>query len=222
MAQCEHRASRLATKAIALRDHVRKARIANRDKQPTNSSRPDWYEGGCEEMLIRLKEVANKMALGKEAIARVRDRLQLSNETELLQSLAAESNPAQNALSQSLHELVLVSKHCREANKIVLDLTYRYWQIYTLSGCYGRVVDVATLITQKTEQLDVMRTALSQTENLIMLQGRATSQLFGAGGQSEGDSPQNALKKGLFADDLGKEHDTLVDSIRKKTNSLGE
>ena len=44
-----------------------------------------------------------------------------------------------------MRELVLVSKRCRDSNKVIMDSSFRYWQLHMLTGCYGRVIEMSTL-----------------------------------------------------------------------------
>ena len=43
-------------------------------------------------------------------------------------------------LQIAMVELNSARNRCREANRIVLDLTYQYCELYVLAGCYGRIV----------------------------------------------------------------------------------
>ena len=43
-------------------------------------------------------------------------------------------------LQVSLSELASARNRCKDVNRIVLDLTFRYSELFILAGCYGRVV----------------------------------------------------------------------------------
>ena len=45
-----------------------------------------------------------------------------------------------NDLQAAMNELSSARNRCKEANKIALDITYQYCQLYVLAGCYGRAL----------------------------------------------------------------------------------
>ena len=80
----------------------------------------------CKEMLIRLAEVLDNMKANMLAIQTIREsNINVEKHSDLEESLA---------------ELATASTRCKDGNKMILDLTFRFCQLYVLSGSYGRIV----------------------------------------------------------------------------------
>ena len=77
-------------------------------------------------MLIRLNEVVENM----------QPNLAILQEIQNTQ-INVESH---GDLQRSLTQLTSASNRCKDANRVILDMTFRYCQLYVLGGCYGRVV----------------------------------------------------------------------------------
>ena len=43
-------------------------------------------------------------------------------------------------LQAAMVELTSARSKCKDANKVVLELTYQYCELYVLAGCYGRAL----------------------------------------------------------------------------------
>ena len=77
-------------------------------------------------MLIRLNEVVQTMQPNLASLDRIRNS-----------QINVESH---SDLEQSLTELANARNRCKDGNKVILDMTFRYCQLFILGGCYGRVV----------------------------------------------------------------------------------
>lgn len=94
-------------------------------------------------MLIRLAEVIKSMNVSQASL------LQIKNS-----KINVESH---SDLEHSLRELANASTRTRDANKILLDLSYRYCQVHILNGGYGRIVHIQPLYQQKGMHLEQMK-----------------------------------------------------------------
>ena len=124
---CLHRVRRLIGKAQQLQSHLAKQPVRQQD----DFLRANWMKDSCKEMLIRLAEVQNSMQPNLQVIE-VISQSQINVESH-------------SDLQDSLTQLAAASTRCKEANRIILDMTFRYCQLYILGGCYGRVVHTVPL-----------------------------------------------------------------------------
>ena len=77
-------------------------------------------------MLIRLAQGVDSMSPNQASLKRIQ-----SSEIDV---------ERHEHLQASLSELASARNRCKDVNRIVLDLTFRYSELYILAGCYGRVV----------------------------------------------------------------------------------
>lgn len=90
------------------------------------------FKDSCKEMLIRLNEVVESLQLNHAVLQHIRNsQINVESHSDLQKSLA---------------ELVKVRNRCKDANRVILDMTFRHCQLYVLSGCYGRVVRTQSLL----------------------------------------------------------------------------
>ena len=90
------------------------------------------FKDSCKEMLIRLNEVIENLQLNHAVLQHIRNsQINVESHSDLQESLA---------------ELVKVRNRCKDANRVILDMTFRHCQLYVLSGCYGRVVRTQSLL----------------------------------------------------------------------------
>ena len=80
-------------------------------------------------MLLRLRDIKNDMEINNSTIEEIKDR-RLFKKADW------------HAIEQTLLYLGKASARCKEANRLMLDMTSRYHQLYILGGCYGRRVDI--------------------------------------------------------------------------------
>ena len=104
-------------------------------------------------MLIRLGEVSESMRLNKTTL----DHIKQSN-------INVESH---EDLEECLADLASASNRCKDANRVILDMTFRYCQLFILAGCYGRVVRTEPLFTEKESCLSTLKHSLETNERLI-------------------------------------------------------
>ena len=109
-------------------------------------------------MLIRLNEVSESMMINQAMLRQIKEtRINVESHSDLESSLANLAN---------------ASNQCKDANRVILDMTFRFCQLFILSGCYGHVVQTTPLFEEKQEHLGTLRHALETNENLISKQLR--------------------------------------------------
>lgn len=86
----------------------------------------NWNRDSYKEMLIRLAEVMESMQPNLASLARIKQ-----NEID---------TESHTDLRQSMSELANSRTRCKDANKVILDMTFRFCKLFVLTGCYGRVV----------------------------------------------------------------------------------
>ena len=63
--------------------------------------------------------------------------------------------------------LASVSSRCKDANRVVVEMTFRFSQLFIIAGCYGRVIRTKPLFEEKMEHLKSLKNALGTNERLI-------------------------------------------------------
>ena len=104
-------------------------------------------------MLIRLAEVSENMTLNQAGLVRIQNS-----------EINVESH---GDLQLSLGELANARNRCKDANKVVLDLTFRYCQLFILAGCYGQIVRTQTLQERKQVHIDCLKQNLAHNQRLL-------------------------------------------------------
>ena len=90
-------------------------------------------------MLLRLNDIQKNMDLNNRMIDTIKQRkIDHSNWKEI---------------EMSLTDIGQASSRCKEANRLMLDMTFRYHQLYILGGCYGKKVEIYPLAKQKSAEL---------------------------------------------------------------------
>ena len=84
------------------------------------------FKDSCREMMIRLSEVSDNMQINQAALTQIKNS-----------QINVESH---SDLELSLAQLASASSLCKDGNRVIQDMTFRYCQLFTLGGCYGRVV----------------------------------------------------------------------------------
>ena len=82
-------------------------------------------------MLIRLAEVIKSMNINQASVNQIKNS-----------QINVESH---SDLQDSLKELSSASTRNKDANKVMLDLSFRYCQMHILNGGYGRIVHIQPL-----------------------------------------------------------------------------
>lgn len=202
---CRHRLQRLTAKATKLADHLAQQPLRSLSGLKGLAMQTNWFKDSCREMLIRLHEASESMMV---------------NEAELQQIKQSQINvEIHSDLESSLASLARASQRCKDANRVVLDMTFRYCQLYILGGCYGRVVRSQPLFEQKKSHLSYFRRSLEANRRLIEKQLRDCNQFTSA--HSGHDSPHEDKKLSLIAEeDLSTDHDQIIATIRKKTEAV--
>ena len=113
-------------------------------------------------------------------------------------------------------ELTSARNRCKDANRIVLDLTYQYSELFVLAGCYGRVVRTKPLYEKKMSNLETLKQSLSQSRRLIESQVHTCNQ-FSA---RSADSPTAKRLSFIQEEDLSNEHYMIIEALMNKTQSL--
>ena len=86
-------------------------------------------------MLIRLNEVNESMEINQAMLKQTKEsRINVESHSDLELSLA---------------NLASASNRCKDSNRVILDMTFRFSQLFILSGCYGRVVQSEPLFQEK-------------------------------------------------------------------------
>lgn len=79
-------------------------------------------------MLIRLAEVLKSMNVNQALLTQIKNS-----------QINVESH---SDLEHSLRQLTSASTRTKDANKQLLDISYRYCQVHVLNGGYGRIVHI--------------------------------------------------------------------------------
>mmetsp|Transcript_24458 Transcript_24458/g.30458 ORF Transcript_24458/g.30458 Transcript_24458/m.30458 type:complete len:160 (+) Transcript_24458:117-596(+) len=113
-ALCLHRLKRLSGKAVKLQEH-----LITQPEQPISTlkglalqSGTFWFKDSCKEMLIRLSEVNETMLVNQGLLKQIKES-----------DINVESH---DDLEESLANLASASNRCKDANRIILDMTFRY------------------------------------------------------------------------------------------------
>lgn len=101
---------------------------------------------------------------------------------------------------------------------MILDMTFRYCQLYVLAGCYGRFGRTDPIFSDKQSCLSTLKHSLETSERLIEKQLTQCNQ-FSNPNMSH-DSPLQKKLSFITEEDLSSDHDQLVDAIRQKTQVL--
>jgi len=94
-------------------------------------------------------------------------------------------------------------------------MTFRFCQLFILSGCYGRVVQTQPLFQEKLEHLSTLRHALETNDRLIDKQLRQCDQF--ANPSVVNDSLLARQLSSIDEEDLSADHDQIIVAIKKKT-----
>ena len=127
---CLHRVNRLIAKGKTLHGHIAKQpqKHLGVDVIPLNAN---WQKDSCKEMLIRLNEVFENMNANMTAVSKIKQsHINVESHTDL---------------QASLSDLAYASTRCKNANRVISDMTNRFCQLYVLSGCYGRTIHTEPL-----------------------------------------------------------------------------
>ena len=95
-------------------------------------------------------------------------------------------------------------------------MTFRYCQLFTLGGCYGRVVNSNPLFEQKKGYLSIMKQGLEASKRLIDKQMILCNQ-FASTQYGNNDSPMAKKLSFIAEEDLSSDHDQIIEALRKKT-----
>ena len=147
-----HRVKRLQSKAQELQQHLAQTLSTKQDPAYPNKTSM-WFEGSCTEMLLRLRDIQKDMDLNITTIDTIKNR--------------KIDHTNWQAIEMSLAEISQASNRCKDANRMILDLTFRYHQLYILGGCYGKRVDIQPLGQQKHDQLKKLKQDLEESEKNI-------------------------------------------------------
>ena len=100
-------------------------------------------------MLIRLNHSLETMTPNLGVIKRIKDS-----------NVNVESH---SDLSYCLQDLASASNRCKDANRVVLDMMFRFSQLYTLCGCYGRVIHTKPVYETKQIHIEHLKQGLQQS-----------------------------------------------------------
>ena len=105
-------------------------------------------------MLIRLGELSENMNQNKAILSQIKSS-----------NVNVESH---EDLEECLADLTSTGNRCKDANRVIVDITLRYCQLYILAGCYGRsVVRTDPIFTEKQSYLNTLKHSLETNERLI-------------------------------------------------------
>lgn len=104
--------------------------------------------------------------------------------------------------------LASASSRCKDANRVIVEMTFRFCQLFILAGCYGRVIRTQPLFEEKMDHLELLKNSLETNERLIEKQIAECDQFVNPGAPD--DTPLTRQLSSIIEDGAASDQAQVV------------